>query len=134
MKTCERAVYALLSSFAGGRVYAMRAPQNATAPFIVFQRISGDRWRSINAPSGVAQALMQVDAYAETFYGAKDLASQIEAALDGYRGDVLYGTNSPQDSLAICGITWQNETDLFDQTDEPFLFRVSSNFLITYEV
>lgn len=132
MKTVERGIYQLLSSLASGRVYAMRAPQNATAPFVVFQRTSSERWRSINAPSGIAQALIQVDAYSETYYGAKDLGASIETILDGYAGTVAYGTNSPQDTVEITGISLQNDLDLFDQTDEPFLFRNSMTFLVTY--
>lgn len=133
MKTVERGIYDLLKSYASGRVYIMRAPQGATAPFIVFQRTGSERWRSINGPSGIAQADIQIDVYAETLYAAKDLAATIEAAIDGYRGTVYYGNNSPQDSVVICGISLQNDIDLFDQTDEPFLFRNSMSYLVTYE-
>jgi hypothetical protein len=90
----ELAVYTLLKDAAGvaalvaGRVYPLQAPQNATAPFIVYQRISSRRVRSVDGPSGLAQPRIQVDAYAATYAGAKALASAIRTALDGYRGTV----------------------------------------------
>ena len=40
---------------------------------------------------------MQIDVYDDDYYGAKDLAAQIEEALDGYRGTVSY-TVGPQGS------------------------------------
>ena len=133
MKTVERAIYEKLKTFASGRVYAMRAVQNATAPFVVFQRTSSDRWRSVNAPSGIAQARIQVDVYAETYYEAKDMAASIEAVLDGLRDQVNYGDNSPQDFLKIAGISLETDVDLFDQTEEPFLYRNSATYLLKYE-
>jgi len=52
MKIVEYAIFELLDGLASGRIYALRAPQNVTAPFVVFQRVGGERWRSINDPSG----------------------------------------------------------------------------------
>lgn len=129
----EYAVHELLSGLAGGRVYAMMAPQNVTAPFIVFQRVSGDRWRSINTPLGIAQVEIQVDCYADEYYAMKSLADSVENILDGYRNTVYYGLGSPQDSVRIAGITLQNESEIFDQSDEPFLFRHTARYLVTYE-
>lgn len=127
----EKAFYTKLNE-AAVRVYALRAPQNATAPFVVYQRISRENWRSINEPSGIAQALMQVDTYATTYFEAKTLAASIETILDGFRGIVYYGNDSPQDMVRIAGISLQGDTDILDQTDEPFLYRVSASYLVTY--
>jgi hypothetical protein len=128
----EDAIYTLLSGFASGRVYALRAPQNSPTPFIVYQRIGSERWRSINNPSGIGQAVIQIDAYADTFADSKNLAAQIESALDGFRGLVYYGSNSPQDVVNIGGITLSGDNDLLDQTEEPFLYRNTANYLVTY--
>ena len=133
MKIPERAIHALLEDFAGGRVYALRAPQNATAPFVIFQRVDGNAWRAINGPDGIAQAVIQIDSYAREYYEAKDLAGEIQELLDGYRGTVMHGPDSPpQESIRIAGISYQNDVDIFDQTDMPLLFRVSANYLVTF--
>lgn len=131
--TAEFGIYDLLKGLAGGRVYALRAPQNVTTPFIIYQRVSSGRWRSINAPSGLEQATIQIDVYADNFAATKALAIQIEDILDGYRGTVYYGGDSPQKSVRIAGISLVNDEDVLDQTDEPFLYRNIADYLVTYE-
>jgi len=137
----ERAIYAKLMTIAfsgnspasDNRLYHLRAPQNSPAPFVIFQRTASDRWRHINGPTGMVQVTMQIDTYAETSYSARELAELIEGALDGFSGVISYGSNSPQSTLRIGGISCQSDVDLIDQTDEPFLYRVSADYLITYE-
>ncbi len=133
MKIVEQGIYELLKGLAGGEVTFMRAKDKAPGPFIVLQRVDGTRWRSINKPSGMAQASVQVDCYAGDYLAAKTLAADAEGILDGYRGTVYYGPDSPQEAVRIGGISLQNEVDLFDQTDEPFLYRHSAVYLVTYE-
>lgn len=138
VKYVEPALFELLKTLVGNdddgdpKCYVMKAPQNETGPFIIIQRVDSDRFRHINGPSGIAQAFMQVDAYGESYYAVKDLAASIESALDGYSGTVYYGSNSPQDSVSIGGITLQNDVDLLDQTEEPTLHRNSAVYLVTY--
>lgn len=129
----EPALVELLNNLAPGKVYMMRAPQNETGPFIIIQRVDSDRWRSINGPSGMAQANIQIDSYAKKYTTAKDLGAQVESILDGYKGVVYYGDESPSEFVRIAGASLQNDIDIPDQTDEPFLFRNSMVFLITYE-
>lgn len=133
--TMERALYQKLTAITevSNRIYALRAPQNVTAPFIVYQRVSSDRWRSINGPSRMVQATMQIDVYAQKFSEVKDLALAVEQLLDGFRGEVAYGSDSPQDTLRFAGISLVNDVDILDQTDEPLLYRVSADYLVTYE-
>lgn len=133
MKYVEKAIFETIKTLASGRVYGLRAPQNVTAPFIVFQRIDSERWRHVNGPTGMAQATIQIDAYAETLFAAKDLGLEIEDLLDGFRDTVYYGSDSPQEYVRIAGVSLQSDDDLIDQTDEPFLYRNSATYLVTYE-
>lgn len=133
MFSADKPLYQLLKNLAGGRVYAMRAPQNTPAPFIVFQEVDSSRWRSINGPTGFAQASFQVDSYATTLYAAKELALSVESIIDGYSGSVAINTDSPTVFVKIGGISYQNGIDLLDQTEEPLLYRRSDNYLVTYE-
>lgn len=132
MKIVEYAIYELLKNLAGGKVFAMRAPAGETGPFIIFQRTDSERWRAINGPSGVVRAYIQIDCYAAGIYEAKELGADVESLLDGYMGEVYYGTNSPRDSVKIGGITMQNDLDIFDQTDQPNLFRNSASYVVNY--
>ena len=133
VKICEPAIFELLNGIASGDVYSLVAPKNKEGPFIIYQRTSADRWRHINGPTGIAQALIQIDAYAESYLDAKALAASIEDLLDGYSGTVLHGSASPQEFVAIGGISLQNDIDFIDETDEPLLYRVASSYLVTYD-
>jgi len=125
----ERGIFEKLKTFAGGRVYALQAPQNSKTPFVVFQRIESERWRSVNGPSGMAQARLQVDAYGDDYYTVKELAADIEAALDGFRGTVEFDGGS----VNIGGISLQTDEDLLDQTMPPQLYRNRAEYLVTYQ-
>lgn len=129
----EKAFFELLKGLAGGNVFALNAPANSLGPFIVFQRTDSEVWRSINGPSGIIQAYIQVDVYAPKYFQAKDMAEQVSLILDGYRGTVLVGTDSPQQAIKIAGISKQTDVDILDETDNPKLYRVSHSFLATYE-
>ena len=131
-KIVEPAIYELLKNLAGGRVYALQAPQNSPAPFIIFQRVDSLRWRHINGPDGFAQAFIQIDCYSESFYAAKALGAEVEELLDGYRNTVYYGSASPRDYVRIAGISCQSDLDLIDQTDAPVLYRNTGTYLVTY--
>lgn len=133
MKHPEMAIYELLKHLSSGRVTALRAPQNSKAPFIIYQRTDSERWRSVNGPSGMAQATVQVDVYADEYAACKQLAGEVEDVLDGYRGFVAYGADSPQMQIRIAGISLQSDSDLLDQEEEPFLYRNIAQYLITYE-
>ena len=133
MKLPELAIREKLKGLNSGRVYPIRAPDNLTDDFIIYQRIDSERWRSINAPSGMAQAIIQVDCYSKSYYNVKVTSGQVEDILDGFRGTVSYGDNSPQDAVRIGGISLNGDSDLFEQEEEPFMYRVTMDFLITYE-
>lgn len=132
MKVCEPAIQELLNALAPDKVFALRAPDNQKGTFVIFQRVDSQRWRSINNPSGIAQADMQIDVYSEGYYDAKTLAGSIENALDGFSGTVYHGNNSPQDFVVIGGITLQNDVDILDQEDDPVLYRNSARYTVTY--
>lgn len=132
MKDCEPALWELLDPLCSGNVYFLQAPQGATGPFIIIQRTDSTRWRSINGPSGMAQAYIQIDCYASTIRAARTLGMAVESALDGYANTVYYGSNSPQDYVKIGGISLQNDSDTLDQTDDPLLYRNLATYLVTY--
>lgn len=129
----DKGVYELLKGLAGGRVYLLQADQTVARPFIIIQTVSSQRWRDINDQSGMAQATIQIDCYANDFLAAKQLSGQVEAILADYRGTVSYGSYSPQSTVRIAGASLQNEFDTIDQTANPRLFRNLSTYLVTYQ-
>ncbi len=133
MKILEKALRQKLIEITGEEnVFLLRAPDKQAGTFVIIQRVDSQRWRSINNPSGIAQADMQIDVYSEDIYDAKTLGATIENALDGFSGTVYHGDNSPQDFVEIGGITLQNELDTIDDEDEPILFRNLARYTVTY--
>lgn len=144
MMIMEQALYDLIAAIPGLnigagteedpiRIYHTVAPEKSPDPYVILQRVDSDRWRAINNPSGMVQATIQIDSYAQEKWDSKTLAGKIEKALDGYKGDVTISGTSPILVCKFAGISCENDVDLFDKTDEPFLFRVSSDYLVTYE-
>lgn len=133
-KIPEPAIKEMLSVLAGNKVYNLAAPQHAVAPYIIYQTLpGGDRWRSINGPSGTAQIIMQISCYHAIAIEAAKLGSQVESILDGYMGSVYYGNDSPQDFVKIGGISFQDGASDIDSTEDPLLFKYYATYLITYD-
>jgi hypothetical protein len=109
--------------------YALLAPESARSPFIVYQRISGAKWRDINGPSGMAQTFFQIDIYSNDYAESLSLNTQVRKILDGYKGTVTIGL----DTVRIGGVSFQNERNFVEDNVKPKLFRFSVDYLFTYE-
>lgn len=129
----QDAIKELIDSTVSNRVYALTAPQSVTFPYVTFSRESIDVWRSINAPSAKVQETYDIDVFGKEYYETQTVADNIVNILDGYRGTVAYGTDSPQESIKILGISLQDSDDNIIEIDEPLVYNVNLNFLITYE-
>lgn len=135
----EPAIFELLKTLvANEAVFWEAAKPNQPGPFIVYQQVDSDQFgkRVLNRSAGQAgtvQSYIQIDCYGTTPAEKKALGKLVEYTLDGYEGTVYHGSNSPQDSVVIGGISKQDgETDFVDRTDEPLLFRNSAVYLVTY--
>lgn len=127
----ELAVYTILkansavAALVGTRVYALKAPQPATAPYITYQRISGERTRDTRGPTGRARARIQVDCYATGYAGANALANAVRKSLDGYRGTVA--------SVRVWSIALESDLDFYEDGVDPPLYRVTMDFFVTHD-
>lgn len=70
-----------VSGLVSTRVYPVIAPQNVTAPYVVYQRITGAHLNDLDGSLGISDVRFQVDAYATTYAQAKTLAGYIKTAL-----------------------------------------------------
>ena len=68
---------------AGDRVYAMNLPfvENPRVPAVSYQRTGNTPIVSLSGHSGIDHVRMQVDAWASTYGAAKELATQVRAAM-----------------------------------------------------
>lgn len=101
------------------RCYPVTIPQSPTYPLILYTRISGVRDHHFHGPSGIVRTRMQIEAWAETYSGAKTLAAAIRGALDGYTGT----------SIGSCLL--DNERDIYEP--ELNVYRVVYDFQILDE-
>lgn len=99
----------------GVKVYPSRLPQDVTLPAVMYRRISGQRIRSIDGATGLAKPRFELNAYAESYVEAKNLANEMRTLFDGFRGVIGAGT-------LVENIVFDNDQDTFD--DDTGLERV----------
>ncbi|MBW2647169.1 MAG: DUF3168 domain-containing protein [Deltaproteobacteria bacterium] len=105
------------------RCYPVTIPQSPTYPLILYTKISGDRDHTLRGASGHAHPRFQIEAWADTYTGAKTLADAIRNALDDYTGTVT-GT-----VIGSCLI--DSERDMYESEIE--VYRVISDWFIWHE-
>jgi hypothetical protein len=121
--TIEEALVVFLRGLGhvGDRVYPMRLPQGSILPAIVFQGISHTREDSHSGPS-LPHPRIQLNCWAETYGGAKNLSRQVRVALDGYRGT--------WSGVEIQRVKVANMLD--DQEEELSRYRVIIDIIVWY--
>lgn len=134
MATIEKAIVSKLlattgvTDYVGQRVDMGISPQGEALPRIVIHRISTERPSSTLGPVGLAQATVQVNCFDETYFGAKNVASAVRSALNGYEGTV--------ETIQILGCTFANQTDLQGSptagTDSP-IFGDAQDFTVSWK-
>lgn len=86
------ALYARLGAVSGvtdlvsTRIYPLVAPQNASLPLVVVNRIGEIHEHHTTAAAGIARASMQIDCWAATLDAAVAVGDAVRAALDGWSG------------------------------------------------
>ena len=72
-----------VAALVGTRVYSGILPQNPTYPAVTIQPITEDDNNTLASRPALRWARLQIDAWAETYAGAKDLHDKVRAALNG---------------------------------------------------
>jgi hypothetical protein len=115
----------------GGRCYPVEFPENQRAPSLVYFRASGFADYHMRGDSGLEQIRMQLDSWADKHDSAVALADAAHDVLTGFRGRIVYGTDSPGAFIDIQGIFEMGERDLSDHTTR--MFNMTRDFQISYE-
>ena len=113
-----------VTALIGSRMYPLKMPQSPTMPLLVYQRISGPREHDADGAAGIANPRIQIDAWAATYTGAKDLATKVRKRIDGYSGDV----GSPAVDVVFSHLL--SDRDFYDSETE--YYRVSMDFEIMH--
>lgn len=119
----DEAFYTALSGLIGSqRAYPVLASKNAVAPFVVYQRVSTIRDRTVAGDSGRNEATYRVDIYNTDPTEAEALAETISNGLSSYSdGTIRY-------------IYVENEHDASDLSGDPSLYRLIMEIRVTYSV
>jgi hypothetical protein len=112
------------------RIFTARLPQGEVRASIVYSRISGQGDHHMQGPSGLDRPRAQVDCWAPTADAADLLARRVKARIDGYRGSVLWGENSPEEAVVVKGIFFDSEREDYDDTAK--LYRSSKDYFVWY--
>ena len=124
----QEALTTILSGVAGGRRYWVRAPQSlSTRPYIVLNRVSGNRDYHMAGASGYVQSRVQADVYADSYGSAQTTVRAVRDAVSGFSG-TIGGTQ-------IQFITVDSERDLSaeDAGDITHLFRISIDLMVHHD-
>jgi hypothetical protein len=113
-----------VTALVGARIYPGVAPQNATAPYITYERVSQRVEHDLNGGGSLCVARMSYLCHAATYAAAKSAGAAIVAALDERRG-VMGG-------VTVGAILSEMEADAgFD--DELRMHVVAVDFRVLYQ-
>ena len=105
------------------RVYAVQAPQDVVAPYLVSQKIDAPRSHTHQGADGLVPARFQFTSVDTTYNGAKLVAEQLRGALDGKA--FIQGTTE------VSAAFLDDETD--DHDPDAALFWIQSDYIIQYK-
>lgn len=113
---------ATLSALVSTRIYYVKAPQDATTPYVVFFKISSQRVASHDGASGLADARFQFSCFGTTYKSVKDMVAAIQGVLEGFTGTLGTG------GVAVNGCYYENETDLYEPDNKLYHTAVDYRF------
>jgi hypothetical protein len=122
---------AISTAVGGARVYPLRLPQGQLLPSVVYQRVSGQGVHHNQGPSVLTRPRLQIDCWAADPDAAAALADLVKERLDGFRGPMPFGADSPPATVTVQGIFFEDERDLFDADAQ--LYRVSRDYWVWFE-
>lgn len=114
------------------RVFPVLIPQDQAGDSIVYNRISSRGVRHMQGPSGLVQGRFQIDCWSQNADDAATLADMVKFRIEGFKGTIEFGEDSPSDELVVQGVFFEDERDLpFD--DIKMMFGVSNDYYFWYE-
>ena len=136
MASIEESVYDRLSTasavtdlLAGGTrgIYPEKAPSSADLPYITYSLSDVEPLQNLSGSPPTTQATVEVEAWADSYKTAKQIAVQTRARLGGW----FDKTATPR----IDGMLWKDETDrsekIRDEEDE-LTYRITQEFSVWY--
>lgn len=113
-----------VAAIAAGRIYPVNLPEQISGPSATYRVISNIEEYTLDGPTGMMTARVQIDAWAEVYGDAKALAKAIHDALDSFTGAFPDGT-------AVANVWLDNAaTDGYDA--DARLYRMQADYRLIY--
>ncbi len=128
----EEALYSYLSGHAGltnlvgTRIYPLVMPQNISLPAATFSKVSGPRVHAMQKDAGMAYPRFQVSCWGITYKSTKEVAAQVRAALQDFKG-----TMGGAGGVVVGGVFIQDENDLYEPGTH--VYHVALDFIIWHD-
>lgn len=125
----DSAIYAKLAGNAavaaivGTAIYPVQAPQNASPPWIRWQRISRTTDRALDRAESVVETRVQFDCIGDTYPASRALAEAVRQALQDWNS----ATAGIEDAACV------NNRDYYEQIADKFYFTSAVDFIITHQ-
>lgn len=130
----EQAIYALLAAdaavggIAGDRISPHARLQGTQLPAVTYELTDLEPFVALSGTAGLTAATLQVTSVAHTYATARDLASSVVSALNGYTGTTAGAV------ISSCHYTTQNSVDTgVGEGEEDLPFEFITNFRIHFE-
>lgn len=119
-----------IAAMVGTRVYPIVLPQGETEDSIVYNRIVESESYHFVGGSGLISTRMQIDAWSRDLDRAHVLGDLIKEFIGGFKGQINYGSSSPQDYVNINGIFMLNGDEDFDNLS--LMYRRRRDYSVIY--
>lgn len=113
-----------VSAIAAARIFPVNLPEEIGGPSVTYRVISNIEDYTLDGSTGMMLARIQIDAWAEVYGDAKQLAKAVHDALNDFTGTFPDGTAVENVWLANAA------TDGFDA--DARLYRVQADFRLIY--
>jgi len=111
-----------------GRIYPEHRQQGEDFPAIVYQLVNTNPQNSLTGGVSLTRAFMSFDSVAETYSGAKDLATKVRAAIADYSGT--------SEGIVIKSCFHNGDTGIVEDSQvagDRGVSRIVSDYLVWYE-
>ncbi len=126
--TINNAIFSRLTGFAGlsalvsARIYPVNAPQDASMPYVTYQRISNFKIGLLGTDTDISEPRYQIDVYSASYVSCRDVADQVVLAMQRWQGI--------EAGVTVLDTTIENDSDLYD--NELLTYNSSVDVIISH--
>jgi len=117
--------YIPLAGLVGERIYPLVLPRGSALPALTYQKISQTKERTLGNSSKITRARFQVSCWAASYAEGKEVAAQVQAALQDYCG--LMGGDK---GVQVLDVNVVGERDIYES--DASVYHLPLDVMIIY--